>query len=81
MVSYPSLIGYNKARASFCHWCTEAGAGAHLALLLFGVSQAMLDGKPVTGFESNKTRVLLAYLAVEADKSHHGHRGLSAPIS
>jgi DNA-binding SARP family transcriptional activator len=30
----------------------------------------MLDGQPVSGFESSKVRALLAYLAVEADSAH-----------
>ncbi len=43
---------------------------SHLALRLFGSFQATLDGRPITGFESNKVRALLAYLAVEADRPH-----------
>ncbi len=42
----------------------------HLSLSLLGTFQAALDGEPVTRFESNKVRALLAYLAVEADHSH-----------
>ncbi|MBN1874696.1 MAG: AAA family ATPase [Anaerolineae bacterium] len=44
---------------------------AHLALYLLGAFRALLDGEPVTEFESTKVRALLAYLAVEA---HHPHR-------
>jgi DNA-binding SARP family transcriptional activator len=29
-----------------------------------------LDGEPVNGFESNKARALLAYLATESDRAH-----------
>ena len=36
-----------------------------LALSLFGGFQATLDGVPLTAFESNKVRGLLAYMAVE----------------
>src|SRR5262245_43435347 len=43
---------------------------ARLSLSLLGSFQVTLDGKPVTGFESNKVRALLAYLAVEADRPH-----------
>jgi len=43
---------------------------ARLQISLLGPFQAALDGKPVTGFESNKVRALLTYLAVEADRSH-----------
>ena len=39
---------------------------AHLSLSLLGPFQATLEGEPITGFESNKVRALLAYLAVEA---------------
>lgn len=42
----------------------------HLLLSLLGSFRAVLDGQPVTGFESNKVRALLAYLAVEADRPH-----------
>lgn len=42
----------------------------HLELTLLGPFQAALDGEPVTGFESNKVRALLAYLAVLADRPH-----------
>jgi predicted ATPase/DNA-binding SARP family transcriptional activator len=41
-----------------------------LALQLLGPFQATLDERPLTGFESNKVRALLAYLAVEADRPH-----------
>jgi DNA-binding SARP family transcriptional activator len=43
---------------------------ARLALFLLGPFQVTLDGKPVTAFESDKVRALLAYLAVEADQPH-----------
>ena len=39
-------------------------------LCLLGPFQALLDGKPITGFESNKTRALLAYLAAENSHPH-----------
>jgi len=42
----------------------------HLALSLLGPFQVTLNQEPVTGFESNKVRALLAYLAVEADRPH-----------
>jgi hypothetical protein len=41
-----------------------------LTVSLLGAFQATLDGRPITGFESNKVRALLAYLAVEADRLH-----------
>jgi DNA-binding SARP family transcriptional activator len=41
---------------------------ACLSLQLFGPFQAELDGKPVSGFRSDKIRALLAYLAVEAHR-------------
>jgi DNA-binding SARP family transcriptional activator len=37
---------------------------------LFGTARVILEGEPVTGFESDKARALLAYLAVEADRAH-----------
>ena len=43
---------------------------ARLSVCLLGPLQVTLDGKPVTGFESDKVRALLAYLAVEADRPH-----------
>jgi len=41
-----------------------------LSLSLLGPFQITLDEEPVTGFESDKVRALLAYLAVEADRAH-----------
>ncbi len=43
---------------------------AQLRLHLLGPFRAFQDGAPVTGFESNKVRALLAYLAVESDQLH-----------
>src|SRR5947199_237865 len=43
---------------------------AHLSLSLLGRPQARLDGVAVAGFESQKVRALLAYLALEADRPH-----------
>lgn len=41
-----------------------------LKLCFLGTFQAFLDGAPLTRFESNKVRALLAYLAVEANRPH-----------
>lgn len=41
-----------------------------LTLSFLGPFQAASDGQPVTGFESNKVRALLVYLAVEVDRPH-----------
>ncbi len=41
-----------------------------LALVCSGPFQAVLDGQPAAGFESNKVRALLVYLAVESERSH-----------
>lgn len=41
-----------------------------LELRLLGTFEARLDGERLDGFRSNKTRSLLAYLAVEADRPH-----------
>ncbi|NIV32087.1 MAG: SARP family transcriptional regulator, partial [Anaerolineae bacterium] len=41
-----------------------------LSLTLLGGFQATLDGEPVTGFESDKVRALLAYLVLEVDRPH-----------
>jgi DNA-binding SARP family transcriptional activator/predicted ATPase len=43
---------------------------ARLALALLGPVAVTLDREPVTGFESDKVRALLAYLAVKADRPH-----------
>ena len=43
---------------------------AHLALALLGPLQITLDARPVAGFDYDKVRALLAYLAVEADRAH-----------
>lgn len=42
----------------------------HLVLDLFGTFAATVDGRVVDGFRSNKTRGLLAYLALEAGRAH-----------
>ncbi len=41
-----------------------------LSLSLFGGFDVTLDGQPVAGLKSDKVRALLAYLAVEAHRSH-----------
>jgi DNA-binding SARP family transcriptional activator len=43
---------------------------ARLLLSVLGPLQVVQHGKPVAGFESDKVRALLAYLAVEADRPH-----------
>ena len=43
---------------------------ARLSICLFGPFRVTLDGEPVTAFESDKARALLAYLAVEAEVPH-----------
>jgi DNA-binding SARP family transcriptional activator/predicted ATPase len=43
---------------------------AILRLSLLGSFQLTLGGEPVAGIKSNKTRALLAYLAVEGDRAH-----------
>src|SRR5512139_3020121 len=42
----------------------------HLAISLLGPLQVSLDGQAVGGFAYNKARALLAYLVVEADRTH-----------
>jgi len=41
-----------------------------LSISLLGPFQVALNGEPVTDFATDKARALLAYLAVEADRSH-----------
>jgi predicted ATPase/DNA-binding SARP family transcriptional activator len=43
---------------------------ARLYISLFGSYSVTLDGNPLSGFDSDKTRLLLTYLAVEAGKPH-----------
>jgi DNA-binding SARP family transcriptional activator len=43
---------------------------ARLCLSLLGLFQASLDDRPVSGFETVKTRALLAYLADEPGRAH-----------
>ena len=43
---------------------------ARLTMRLLGSFQANIDATPVTKFDSNKVRALLAYLAVECDQAH-----------
>jgi len=44
---------------------------AHLCIHMLGPMEVTLDGQAITRFETEKTRALLAYLAVEADRPHH----------
>jgi DNA-binding SARP family transcriptional activator len=44
---------------------------ARLELCLLGSFQATLDGEPLDGIRSDKTRALLAYLAVETGRAHN----------
>jgi len=46
---------------------------AHLSMALMGPFEVTLDGEPVTWFQSDKVRALLAYLAVEAAIPHPRH--------
>ena len=41
-----------------------------IAIKLLGPFEVFLDGEPVTSFESDKVRALLAYLASEVGQSH-----------
>ena len=43
---------------------------AQLALALLGPLRATMEGVPIAGFESQKVRALLVYLALEADCPH-----------
>ena len=47
-----------------------------LALHSLGAFEAILDGKPITGFKTEKARALLAYLAVERGKRAHRRQSL-----
>ena len=47
---------------------------SRLSISLLGRFQVTLDGEPVTTFESDKVRALLAYLAVEAEQPHRRER-------
>jgi WD40 repeat protein/DNA-binding SARP family transcriptional activator len=51
---------------------------SHLVLSFLGGFQATLDDHPITNFESNKVRALLAYLAVEAARPPHRRESLAA---
>src|SRR5262249_48375837 len=48
----------------------QAGSAPLLSLRLLGSVQVTLAGEPITGFESDLVRALLAYLAVERDRPH-----------
>jgi predicted ATPase len=57
---------YNVAIQRTVRVPVEKGKMAHLAIYLLGPLRVTIDEEPVAGFESNKVRALLAYLAVEA---------------
>lgn len=52
----------------------ERNAVAHLTVSLLGTFHVTLDGQPVTAFQSDKGRGLLAYLAVESAMPHRRER-------
>jgi len=54
-------------------WRHRTVTMSHLSLFLLGPFQATLDGEPVTHFESNKVRALLAYLVAERQRPHSRH--------
>ncbi len=63
----------DKSELAACRSRIDSALGetmARLSLSFLGPFQVTLDGQPATGFESNKVRALLAYLAVEADRPH-----------
>jgi WD40 repeat protein/DNA-binding SARP family transcriptional activator len=79
------VLGFSEKRgdfviapaANFCYIefnaifsMNEEGRMPQLRLELLGRFRVSLGGMPITTFESNKVRALLAYLAVE---SHHPH--------
>jgi hypothetical protein len=47
---------------------------AHLSIRLLGSLQVTLDDEPITAFESDKVRALLAYLATESALPHRRER-------
>ena len=42
----------------------------HLSFSLLELFQVSLDGQPVIGFKCDKVRALVAYVAVEANRTH-----------
>lgn len=65
-----SIINHRKEIIRFTHRKLQEKIVARLSLSLLGAFQAIRDGQPVVGFESNKVRALLAYLAIETDHPH-----------
>ena len=47
---------------------------AHLVVQLFGSFRATSTGAPLSGFDSDKVRALLAYLVVESERPHRRER-------
>ncbi|MCP4548034.1 MAG: hypothetical protein GY835_16335 [bacterium] len=45
-----------------------------LSISLLGAFRVTLDGKPITDFESDKVRMLLAYLVVKSERPHRRER-------
>ena len=43
---------------------------ARLEMSLLGGFHALVDGSPVSGFDTDKTRALLVYVVVEASRAH-----------
>ena len=63
-------LSYNRRkRYSYCG-SLRGSQMEQFRLCLLGPFQALLDGKPIAGFESDKSRALLAYLATESGRPH-----------
>src|SRR5438034_10173434 len=54
---------------------------ARLEVSLLGGFHALVDGSPVSGFDTDKTRALLVYIVVEGSRAHsrEGLAGLLWP--
>ena len=65
-----SIINHRKEIVSFILRKIKENIVARVSLSFLGAFQTTHDGQPLVGFESNKVRALLAYLAIEADHPH-----------
>jgi predicted ATPase/DNA-binding SARP family transcriptional activator/tRNA A-37 threonylcarbamoyl transferase component Bud32 len=74
-VELAPLIEYNAVvRCIVVSLALEGENVARLSVRLLGPLQVTLDGEPVTAFESDKVRALLAYLVTEAGSQHRRER-------
>jgi hypothetical protein len=67
--------------ADSAEYTSTEGRMARLSARLLGTLQVTLRGTPVTDFESDKERALLAFLAEESQQPHRREKLVGPPVA